>query len=197
MGVKISELPVASALAGTEAVPVVQSAETRKATVADIAPVRSVAGKTGAVALDPADCGAAATIHTHAAIAITNTPAGSIVAVTVQAAIDELESEKAAASHTHDYAATSHTHPATSITNTPAGTLAATTVQAALDELDSEKAAASHTHVAAEITDLAASGYPANLISSPVTVPADTSYIVMGELRIESDFTNNGNVGIL
>jgi hypothetical protein len=40
-------------------------------------------------------------------------------------------------------------------------------------------------------------GYPSNLISSPVTVPADASYIVMGELRIESDFTNNGNVGIL
>jgi len=40
-------------------------------------------------------------------------------------------------------------------------------------------------------------GYPSNLISSPLTVPADTSYIVMGELRIESDFTNNGNVGIL
>lgn len=65
MGVKISELPAASALAGTEPLPLVQSAETRKATVADIAPVRSVAGKTGAVTLDPADCGAAAASHSH------------------------------------------------------------------------------------------------------------------------------------
>jgi len=65
MGVKISELPVASALAGTELIPVVQGGETRQATVSDIAPVRSVAGKTGAVALDPADCGAAAAVHTH------------------------------------------------------------------------------------------------------------------------------------
>jgi hypothetical protein len=45
--------------------PLVQATETRQATVAAIAPVRSVAGKTGAVTLDPADCGAAALAHTH------------------------------------------------------------------------------------------------------------------------------------
>ena len=88
-------------------------------------------------------------------------------------------------------------HPASAIINIPAGNIVAVTVQAALNELDTEKAAASHTHVSADITDLASGGYPSNLISSPLTVPADTSYIVMGELRIESDFTNNGNVGIL
>lgn len=65
MGVKISELPAASALAGTEPLPLVQATETRKATVADIAPVRSVAGKTGEVTLDPEDCGAAAASHSH------------------------------------------------------------------------------------------------------------------------------------
>ena len=65
MGVKISELPAASALVGTEPLPLVQATETRKATVADIAPVRSVAGKTGEVTLDPADCGAAAASHSH------------------------------------------------------------------------------------------------------------------------------------
>lgn len=37
----------------------------------------------------------------HAASAISNTPAGNISATTVQAAIDELDTEKAAASHTH------------------------------------------------------------------------------------------------
>jgi len=121
MSVKISELPAAGVLTGAESVPLVQATETRKATVADIAPVRSVAGKTGAVALDPADCGAAAAVHTH---------------------------DYAASTHTHDsdYADISHTHTATAITNTPAGTLAATTVQAAINELDAEKAAVSHTH---------------------------------------------------
>jgi len=59
------------------------------------------------------------------------------------------------------------------------------------------KAATVHTHVAADITDLAAGGYPSNRIAAPLTVPADTSYIVMGTLHIESDFTLNGNVGIL
>jgi len=37
----------------------------------------------------------------HPASAITNTPAGGIAATTVQAAIDELDTDKAAASHTH------------------------------------------------------------------------------------------------
>ena len=37
----------------------------------------------------------------HAASAITNTPAGNIAATTVQAAINELDTEKAASSHTH------------------------------------------------------------------------------------------------
>lgn len=37
----------------------------------------------------------------HAASAISNTPAGNIAATTVQAAINELDTEKAAASHTH------------------------------------------------------------------------------------------------
>lgn len=41
------------------------------------------------------------TTDAHAASAITNTPAGNIAATTVQGAIDELDSEKAAASHTH------------------------------------------------------------------------------------------------
>jgi hypothetical protein len=41
------------------------------------------------------------TADAHAGTAITNTPAGAIAATTVQAAINELDSEKAAASHTH------------------------------------------------------------------------------------------------
>jgi hypothetical protein len=77
-----------------------------------------------------------------AASAVSNTPAGTIAATTVQAAINELDSEKAPAS-----AAT-----ATGTSFTPAGSIAATTVQAAIVELDTEKAAATHTHAPAAIT---------------------------------------------
>ena len=51
----ISGLPSAGALAGTEPVPLVQGGATVKATVATIAPVRTVAGRTGAVTLAVAD----------------------------------------------------------------------------------------------------------------------------------------------
>lgn len=42
------------------------------------------------------------TTDAHAASAITNTPAGNISATTVQAAIDELDTEKSSTSHNHD-----------------------------------------------------------------------------------------------
>jgi hypothetical protein len=35
-----------------------------------------------------------------------------------------------------------------------------------------------------------------NVISTTTTIDADKSYMVVGYLTIESDFTNNGNVGI-
>lgn len=76
--VKISALPSATTpLAGTEEVPVVQSATTTKTTINDIvakAPVQSVAGKTGTVTLTPSDVGAEpadATILKSAAIGVT------------------------------------------------------------------------------------------------------------------------------
>lgn len=56
--IKISELTSASTpLAGSEVVPLVQSGTTYKATVNDVSPVRSVAGKTGAVTLVKGDVG--------------------------------------------------------------------------------------------------------------------------------------------
>lgn len=58
---------------------------------------------------------------------VANTPAGNISATNVQAAINELDTEK-----TDD-------QTATEVANTPAGSIAATTVQAAINELDSEK----------------------------------------------------------
>ncbi len=81
--------------------------------------------------------------HVHAASVITNTPAGDIAATDVQAAIDELDTEKSG---------TAHVHAASAITNTPAGDIAATDVQAAIDELDTEKSATGHAHAGADIT---------------------------------------------
>ena len=59
---------------------------------------------------------------------IGNTPAGTIAATTVQAALNEIVTDMAAAAG------------AANVGNTPAGNIAATTVQAALNELDTEKA---------------------------------------------------------
>jgi hypothetical protein len=75
--VKISALPSAGTLSGTEELPVVQSATTTKTTINAIvakAPVQSVAGKTGTVTLTPSDVGAEpanATILKSANIGVT------------------------------------------------------------------------------------------------------------------------------
>jgi hypothetical protein len=76
----------------------------------------------------------------HAGSAITNTPAGTIAATTVQAAINELDGDVQTVqtnltNHIND---TTDAHAGTAITNTPAGTIAATTVQAAINELDGD-----------------------------------------------------------
>lgn len=87
---KISQLGNAAALDGTEEVEVVQSGVNVKTTTQDIADlgggggaVASVNGQTGVVALDAGD--------------IPNTPAGGIAATDVQAALNELDTEKQAA----------------------------------------------------------------------------------------------------
>lgn len=105
----------------------------------------------------------------HAASAITNTAAGNLVATTVQAALNELDTEKLAtataattyqpldtdltaiaaltAPGTQITDSTAHisdgtdAHAASAITNTAAGNIVATTVQAAINELDTEKLA--------------------------------------------------------
>lgn len=90
----------------------------------------------------------------HAGTAISNTPAGNIAATTVQAALNELDSEKATTgsvttvqsnldAHINN---TTGAHAGTAIANTPAGNIAATTVQAALNELDSEKGSLAGTN---------------------------------------------------
>lgn len=120
MSEKISGMAVASALTGAELMEVVQGGVNKQTTTQDIADlggggsITSVNGDTGpVVVLDATDVGAdpagsASTVNTalgnhisdatdaHAGTAITNTPAGNIAATTVQAAINELDSEKQA-----------------------------------------------------------------------------------------------------
>jgi len=81
----------------------------------------------------------------HAGTAISNTPAGNLVATTVQAALDELQTDvdtraTSSALTTHTGAA-SAAHAATAISNAPAGGIEAVTVQAAINELDTDKVA--------------------------------------------------------
>lgn len=114
------------------------------------------------------DAHIADTTDAHAGTAITNTPAGSLSATTVQAALNELQSENdsqgtaistaqsaaddaqadatqalsdaadAQSDIDNHIADSADAHAASAITNTPAGSLAATTVQGALNELQSD-----------------------------------------------------------
>ena len=88
------------------------------------------------------------TTDAHAASAITNTPAGSIAATTVQAALNELDGDVTA--HVGD---TTAAHAATAISFSPAGSIAATTVQAAIEEVASEAAGGgAHDHSGDDLT---------------------------------------------
>ncbi len=75
----------------------------------------------------------------HAASAITNTPSGNLAATTVQAALNELQTDIDTRATSTDL--TNHVndagdaHDASAISNSPSGNLAATDVQGALDEL--------------------------------------------------------------
>lgn len=93
----------------------------------------------------------------HAATAISVTPAGNIAAVNVQAALEELDSEKSP---------TGHTHAASVITFTPTGNISAANVQAALVELDSEKEAADATILKAAAIGVTVQGYDATTLKS-------------------------------
>lgn len=72
------------------------------------------------------------TTDAHNSTAITNTPANGIVAITTQAAVDELQVNALA----HVNSLTAHT--AANLVNVPTGNLAATNVQSALNELQSD-----------------------------------------------------------
>ena len=65
---------------------------------------------------------------------VVNTPAGTIVATDVQAALNELDGD--ITNHVGD---ASDAHDASAISNVPAGSISATNVQDAINELDTEK----------------------------------------------------------
>lgn len=83
-------------------------------------------------------------VDAHVGTAIGNTPAGSIAATTVQAAINELDGDVTA--HLAD---ATDAHDASAVSNVPAGSVAATDVQTAINELATDYAAADAAHAAA------------------------------------------------
>jgi hypothetical protein len=93
----------------------------------------------------------------HDASAISVAPAGNLAATDVQAALAELDTEKAStgalSDHINDAA---DAHDASAISFSPAGNLAATDVQAALAELDTEKATPAQVADAATVVAAAA-----------------------------------------
>lgn len=85
------------------------------------------------------------TSDAHAASAITNTPAGNIAATTVQAALNELDTELSAGIATANSNLTAHlndtsdAHDASAISYAGGTGISATDVEAAIDELATEK----------------------------------------------------------
>lgn len=140
----------------------------------------------------------------HAASAITNTPAGTISAVTVQAAINELDTEKATtgsvstvasdlAAHIAD---TTAAHAASSIGFTPAAGIAATDVQAAIVEDAGDLAAhiASATaHNGSNLVFTPQSGIAATNVSAAI-VEAKTDSAISASTP---DATGNANALVL
>lgn len=109
-----------------------------------------------------------------AASSVTFTPAGDIAATDVQAAIVELDSEKAA---------TGHVHAASAVTFTPAGSIAATDVQAALVELDGDI-----TTLDGTVTTLTSTVGT----KAPLASPSFTGTVTIPTITITNDGTGSG-----
>jgi hypothetical protein len=117
----------------------------------------------------------------HAATAISNTPAGTIAATTVQAAINELDGDVTA--HVSDSSAA---HAASAIGFTPAGSVAATDVQAAIVEVDGD--------VTAHVGDSSAA-HAASAISFSATgnIAATDVQAAIAELDTEKSSTSHNH----
>ena len=143
---------------------------------------------------DAADAAALAahladTVDAHDASAISNVPAGTIAATTVQAAINELDTEIAA--HIAD---TADAHDASAISFAPTGTIAATDAQAAIAELGTEKQPAVKTATATLDFGSIAGGAQASLTIGVTGVFGLEAVIVSPSTNIEAGLTWNGYV---
>lgn len=152
--------------------------------------VISVFGRTGAVVAQSGD---------YTASEVTNVPAGTIAATTVQGAIDELEGDVVAAQADIDNHISDATdaHDASAISSVPAGNLAATDVQAALNELQSD---IDTRALASALTDHINDASDAHDASAILVVPAGnlTSTNVQAaleEIQTELDNFNPGSAG--
>jgi hypothetical protein len=103
-------------------------------------------------------------VGAHAASAISNTPAGTIAATDLQAAVNELDGDIQA--HIND---TVGAHGAGAISNTPSGNLVATDVQGALNEIQTELDAAvivGNNAATKELNNLTTTSLNADLLPS-------------------------------
>jgi hypothetical protein len=112
---------------------------------------------------------------------IVNTPSGNLAAVTVQNALNELQTElDSATAHISDAI---DAHAGTAITNTPSGNLAATTVQAALNELQTELDSAT-----AHISDSSAAHAASAIANTPSgNLAATDVQAALNELQSDID----------
>lgn len=126
-----------------------------------------------------------ATDGAHEASAVAVTPAGGISSDDVQAALQELDTEKASAADLAAHLAdTVDAHDASAISSVAAGTLASTDVQAALNELDSEKVPTTRTITAG--SGLSGGGTLAADRTLDVNVDGSTLEINADTLRVKA-----------
>ena len=136
-----------------------------------------------ALLLNTAIAHAGSTANAHIANAITFTPAGSIAATNVQAAIAELESEAYTAinavtanvavvnTNLTAHIASTSAHSAANIVNTPSGNVTQTNVQSAINQLDSLQTSLKVNQVQYAVTTGTSADYLAAL---PIPI---TSYV--------------------
>jgi hypothetical protein len=132
----------------------------------------------------------------HAASAVSFSPVGTVGATTVQAAIQELDTEKATTTAlTGHTGAASNAHSASAISCSATGDVVATNVQAAIAELASEKAT---TTALTAHTGASAGAHAATAISfTPAgTIVANTVQAALQELDSEKSATSHTHAGV-